>query len=98
MLVVVGEIDLLTAPMLERVIEAAEPRAPRRLTVDFARVSFVDVSGLRVLLEAARRANVAGRELVIERPTENVKRLLDLTASASRSRSPALPYERQRNQ
>jgi anti-anti-sigma factor len=52
-LIAVGEIDLMTAQTLSVAIEIAEQHAPPCLTVDLSGVTFIDVSGLRVLLQAA---------------------------------------------
>jgi len=79
-LIAVGEIDLNTAQTLSVAIELAEQRAPPRLTVDLSGVTFIDVSGLRVLLQAARRARTDGRRFAVARPSHQVARLLELTA------------------
>ena len=79
-LVAVGEVDLNTAPTLSVAIEVSEKLEPPRLTVDLAGVTFIDASGLRVLLQAARRARDAGRRFVVGRPSPQVVRLLELTA------------------
>ena len=75
-----GEIDLNTAQTLSVAIELAERRAPPQLTVDLSGVTFIDVSGLRVLLQAARRARTDGRRFAVARPSHQVARLLELTA------------------
>ena len=79
-LVAEGDIDLMTAPTLAAAIEAAERAGVPRLTVDMGGVTFIDVSGLRVLLSGARRAQAAGRRLAVARPNHMVRRLLELTA------------------
>jgi anti-sigma B factor antagonist len=79
-LIAVGEIDLMTAQTLSVAIEIAEQHAPPRLTVDLSGVTFIDVSGLRVLLQAARRARAGGRRFAVARPSDQVARLLALTA------------------
>ena len=79
-LIAVGEIDLMTAQTLSVAIEIAEQRAPPRLTVDLSGVTFIDVSGVRVLLQAACRARAGGRRFAVARPSHQVARLLELTA------------------
>jgi anti-sigma B factor antagonist len=49
-LTVLGEVDLATAPLLDEQITAAEAGATERIVVDLDRVSFMDSSGLQVLL------------------------------------------------
>jgi len=46
------------------------------LVIDLARLSFIDVSGLNVLVLAARRARAAGGTLVLREPSRHVRRLL----------------------
>src|SRR5690349_18912924 len=70
-----GEVDMVTAPRLAAAIDAAPC-----LGVDMAEVSFLDVSGLRVLLDAARRNRAAGLRFAVVRPSPMIKRLLELTA------------------
>ena len=78
--VVAGEVDLATAPRLDKAIRELERRRLPMVQVDLAEVSFMDVTGLRVLLDAARRANEDGHRFTISRPQPNVRRLLELAA------------------
>ena len=66
---------MVTAPQLEAAIDAAPT-----LGVDMTEVSFLDVSGLRVLLDAARRNRAAGGGFSVVRPSPMIRRLLELTA------------------
>jgi anti-sigma B factor antagonist len=80
-LVVGGTVDFVTAPSLAQAIEAAETREPsQRVVVDLDAVTFIDVSGLRVLLNAARRAKDGGHEFAVARPNRHLRRVLYLTA------------------
>ena len=47
---------------------------------DLAELSFMDVTGLRTILDAARRARRAGSAIVIANPLPHIIRLLELTA------------------
>jgi anti-sigma B factor antagonist len=60
-----GELDLSTAPQVERELEAAEERKPERLVIDLRGVSFLDSTGLRVVLSADGRARKDGRRLEV---------------------------------
>jgi anti-sigma B factor antagonist len=73
--VAAGEIDMVTAPRLAAAIEAAPC-----VGVDLGAVSFLDVSGLRVLLDAGRRAQAEGRQFAVARPSPLIRRLLAITA------------------
>jgi anti-sigma B factor antagonist len=75
-----GELDMSSAPMLVRQLEAAESSRPREIVLDLAELSFMDVTGLRTILDAARRARRVGGSLVIANPTPHIIRLLELTA------------------
>lgn len=71
-----GEIDAHTAPTLA----AAMAELPTGVvTVDMAGVSFMDSSGLRVLIEAATRARDGGGDLVIAHPTPGITRLVEIS-------------------
>lgn len=74
-----GEVDLYTAPQLrERVAWAIEDGASR-IVVDLADVSFMDSSGLGVLIGALRRLRERGGELAVVCGEGPVRRLLAIT-------------------
>jgi anti-sigma B factor antagonist len=78
-----GEIDAHTAPTLA----AAMTELPNGVvTVDVAGVSFMDSSGLRVLIEAATRARDGGGDLVISNPTPGIARLVEISGLADQLR------------
>jgi anti-anti-sigma factor len=79
-----GEIDLASVPDAERLIAEAEANSPGRLIVDLREVTFMDSSGLRVLLTAHRRAEEAGRGFALVRGGGTVNRLLDVTGLSER--------------
>lgn len=79
-----GEIDLSTAPDAERRITEAEESGPVGIVVDLRDVTFMDSSGLRVLLIAHRRAQENGRRFALTKGSEAVDRLLDVTGLAGR--------------
>jgi anti-sigma B factor antagonist len=71
-----GEIDAHTAPTLA----AAMTDLPGGVvTVDVAGVSFMDSSGLRVLIEAATRAREGSGDLVIVHSTPGIARLVEIS-------------------
>ena len=75
-----GELDMLSAPILAREIEMASRPGPERVVLDLRGLQFMDVSGLRAILDAAREANREGRSLVIANPMPHIIRRLELTA------------------
>ena len=71
-----GEIDLAVADEgLRTLLDAA---AAGTTTVDLSGVTFMDSSGLNMLLTVANTLNGSG-PLVIRRPSPAVRRVLDLT-------------------
>jgi anti-sigma B factor antagonist len=71
-----GEIDAHTAPLLASAL-ADLPAGDT--TVDVAGVSFMDSSGLRVLIDAATRARDGGGDLIIANPTPGISRLVEIS-------------------
>jgi anti-anti-sigma factor len=65
-----GDLDMATAPRLEASLQEALQLGARRLTVDLGAVTFVDSSGLRVLIAMHRQSQDDGWELRILRPGE----------------------------
>jgi anti-anti-sigma factor len=55
-----GELDVATAPLVDRAIAACLTSGVRRLTVDLAAVTFCDGPGLRALERAGRTAAARG--------------------------------------
>lgn len=72
-----GELDMATAADLAEFLRHSE-KGPDPILLDFSRISFMDSSGLRVILEAAGRRNGDG-PLVILHPTSQVQRVLDIS-------------------
>jgi anti-sigma B factor antagonist len=75
-----GELDMATAEELRnRLREEGTGDGPDGpLVLDFTDISFMDSSGLRVLLEAAKERGDEGR-LVILHPPQQVQRVLDIS-------------------
>lgn len=63
-LIVAGEIDMLTAPDLEAAIDHDLSHVPATLVIDLSKVTFIDSSGLAALFGAQRRAACAVRVVV----------------------------------
>lgn len=75
---VAGEIDVSSPELVELIGRAG---AHRRVALDMSRVSFIDASGLSLLLRGARRLREQGGELVLRRPHRAVRHLLQLCGS-----------------
>ena len=72
---VTGEIDIATADTVRTAIETAMERGLKRLLIDMAGVSFMDSSGIAVLLEAAQGAD----SVLIRQPSNAVRRVIERT-------------------
>jgi len=75
-----GELDLASAPELARMLHPLE-RPGAVVTLDLQNLSFMDVAGVRALLEARRVASTAGSSLHILSPGEGAVRVLKLTGT-----------------
>ena len=73
-----GEIDISTCPAIRRFLLAAISGGHAHLAVDMSGVTFIDASGIGVLVAAASRARQAGGGLSLLAPSPQVRRLLDV--------------------
>ena len=60
-----GELDISTAPEVERELARLDRQDPPRVVVDMRDLTFIDSTGLRIILAADSRARRAGRQLQI---------------------------------
>ena len=72
-----GELDIATAPDLERVLVTARPRG-ERVVLDLAGLRFMDSTGLRVLLRAQEAARKGRWEIYLRDVPANVARLFTI--------------------
>jgi anti-sigma B factor antagonist len=73
------EVDITNAPGLRAaLLEAAAAGSPA-LVVDMTRTRFCDSAGLRVLVDAHKRALAAGGALLLAVPSTAVLRVLEIT-------------------
>ena len=75
-----GDFDLLSRRLAHRAAEKVFPDA-KELVLDFSRVTFFDVSGIRFLLTVQRQADGAGCDLLVRHPSRPVRRLLGLSGT-----------------
>jgi anti-sigma B factor antagonist len=79
---VVGELDIVTAPELERTLRESQQLA--HLTVlDLRELAFMDCAGVHTIVEASLGARKAGRRLVLVRGRPEVYRMFTLTGSSA---------------
>jgi anti-sigma B factor antagonist len=75
-----GELDLATAPRLEQTLREALARA-RLVVLNMREVSFMDSTGLHVILNASGQAQEMGARLVIVGQSARIDALLELTGT-----------------
>ena len=74
-----GELDIATSPGAEEEIRRIETNGASVIVLDLRGLTFMDSTGLRLLVAADARARDAGRRLVIVRGPEAVHRVLEIT-------------------
>jgi anti-anti-sigma factor len=73
-----GELDLATAPELDRVLVNLEAHGVERIVIDLVGVEFIGSTGLASIVRAQRAADRHGHRLVIRRGSRQAQRLFEL--------------------
>jgi anti-sigma B factor antagonist len=81
-LVLSGELDLMSSPILDQALEDAYGSYPELIVVDLRELEFMDSTGLHRLVAAQQRAVQSGQRFGVVRGGEQVQRLFDLTGIA----------------
>lgn len=76
---VCGELDLATAPILQREVLALFALPLEAVALDFAELTFIDSSGLNVLTRVRVAAEEHGVPLTLRRVPDQARRVLQLT-------------------
>jgi len=76
-----GEVDLSTAAALTRELAAARVEAETVL-LDLSGVTFIDSTGLHLLLDESRRSAVTDWSFFVVRPSGAVRRLIEISGTA----------------
>ena len=74
-----GDLDLASALDVDLTLRELERQEPRVIQLDLRDVSFLDSSGVRLILEADTRARETDRRLVLVRGPESVDRVFRIT-------------------
>jgi anti-sigma B factor antagonist len=75
-----GRLDLLSASAVKDRFATAVGEGFRRLVVDLHEVPFMDSSGLSALIVGLKATRLAGGDLRIARPGEQIAMILELTS------------------
>jgi anti-sigma B factor antagonist len=82
MVVLRGELDPATTPLLRWHLAQIRPGRPQRLVFDMSGVDFIDCAAARLIARTALLLPEGCRP-VIQRPSPAVRRLLELTGAAA---------------
>jgi anti-sigma B factor antagonist len=70
-----GELDLATAPLVEEALADVETTRPQLLVLDLSGLTFMDSTGLRIVLAADAAARREARRLAVVRGPDPVHRV-----------------------
>jgi anti-sigma B factor antagonist len=73
-----GEIDLHVSPRVAASLGAMTEKKPARLVVDLARVTYIDSSGLAVLIEGMQNVEAYGGKFFLAGLQENVRPIFEI--------------------
>jgi anti-sigma B factor antagonist len=73
---VVGELDVATSPILHDVLAAIETGS---IVLDLSEVTFIDSSGLKVLVKTHTRTEGRGAELILRGARSSVRSVITAT-------------------
>jgi anti-anti-sigma factor len=72
-----GELDIATVPLLEAAFDDVEHGDASRIVVDLSAITFIDSTGIQLLLRMNERCAGVERLAIVASPA--VERLLDIT-------------------
>jgi anti-sigma B factor antagonist len=73
-----GEIDLHVSPRVSASLAAMIDEKPKQLVIDLSRVSYIDSSGLAVLIEAMQNVAEYGGHFALAGLQENVRPIFEI--------------------
>ena len=74
-----GEVDILTSPALGDQLRSVTDQGHPSVVVDLGEVTFLDSTGLSVLIAGLKRCEAAGGQLYLTSPRPNVRKVLEIT-------------------
>ena len=73
-----GELDLCTSGALVAAFRRAARGAPARIELDASRLTFIDIAGMRAVMECRRAARGAGARFALRHPSRAMREMLGL--------------------
>ena len=74
-----GELDMSTATEFRERLLGLAAEGPTQVTVDLSALSFVDSTGLSVLITGLKRFRQQGGDMALRSPTPATRRVLEIT-------------------
>ena len=74
-----GEVDEHTAPALRRTLAELAAQDGATMTLDLGPMTFIDSTGLGVLVGALKRSRALGGEVILKDPSPATLKVLELT-------------------
>ncbi|HEX8758790.1 MAG TPA: STAS domain-containing protein [Pseudonocardiaceae bacterium] len=75
----IGELDLASAPQLQRVLDELRRDGFAEIVLDLAKLDFLSATGLEVFVHADEQLRAVGKRLVLTRPGPRARRILAIT-------------------
>jgi anti-anti-sigma factor len=79
-----GELDLAATSEMSAIFAMSAAGPQEAVVLDLVRVDFIDSSALGTILRAAQQLEASGKRLHVVAPDGPVRRLLEITGTASR--------------
>jgi anti-sigma B factor antagonist len=79
-----GELDVSTVPKVEQALRQLEGDGAAVIVIDLRGLTFLDSSGLRLILDADSRARKDNRRLLVVRGNPEVQRVFRVTLTDAR--------------
>jgi anti-sigma B factor antagonist len=73
-----GEIDLHVSPRVAGALGAMIEQKPQRLVVDLSKVTYIDSSGLAVLIEGMQNVEAYGGKFILAGLQDNVRPIFEI--------------------
>ena len=74
-----GEVDLNSSPQLRKVFEDLLKKGAKKIIVDFAKVVYIDSSGLATLIEMRQKLKKDKGQVFLTSMSEKIKSLFEIT-------------------
>lgn len=92
-LALIGELDMANSPLLQRAVEAPELTETKTVVLDLQGLTFLDSTGLRIILAARELCWRRGQEFAVTPGSQQVQRLLSVTGVGEHLRTLATADE-----